>query len=106
MVQIKIYIIIRVEASWLIYPLLYITQINATQVELTCVRCSYIIERGVCFLVLAESSFSKRLAFAYLEDLQGEFNSQYGPRVDKVSRPYSFIEFGMCIMRCITRYLY
>ncbi|KAI0228164.1 Vesicle-trafficking protein SEC22b [Lamellibrachia satsuma] len=65
----------------------------------------YIIERGVCFLVLAESSFSKRLAFAYLEDLQGEFNSQYGPRVDKVSRPYSFIEFDTYMQKAKKSYL-
>ena len=55
---------------------------------------SYMIERGVCYLVLSEKSFSKRLAFSYLEDLQNEFSSQYGSRLDTVSRPYSFIEFG------------
>lgn len=53
----------------------------------------YFIERGVCFLVLTENSFSKKLAFSYLEDLQTEFTSQYGAKVDTVSRPYSFIEF-------------
>ena len=56
--------------------------------------CSYFIERGVCYLVLTEKSFSKRLAFTYLEDLQTEFSSQYGGKVDTVSRPYSFIQFG------------
>lgn len=55
---------------------------------------SYVIERGVCFLVLCEQSFSKRLAFSFLEDLQTEFTSNYGQKVDSVSRPYSFIEFG------------
>lgn len=55
---------------------------------------SYVIERGVCFLSLCEQSFSKRLAFAFLEDLQTEFTSNYGQKVDSVSRPYSFIEFG------------
>lgn len=53
----------------------------------------YLIERGICYLVLCEIGFSKRSAFAYLEELQVEFASQYGHRVDTVSRPYSFIEF-------------
>ena len=56
--------------------------------------CSYYIEDGVCFLVLCEKGFSKRLAYSYLEDLQTEFSSQYGRKVQTVSRPYSLIEFG------------
>lgn len=56
--------------------------------------CSYLIEKGVCYLVLCEGSFPKKLAFAYLEDLQAEFHEQHGKRVPTVSRPYSFIEFG------------
>lgn len=56
---------------------------------------SYLIEKGVCYLVLCEGSFPKKLAFAYLEDLQAEFHEQHGKRVPTVSRPYSFIEFGM-----------
>ena len=55
---------------------------------------SYFIERGVCYLVLCEQSFSKRLAYSFLEDLQTEFSSNYGSKVETVSRPYSFIEFG------------
>jgi hypothetical protein len=48
----------------------------------------------VCYLVLAERNYSKRLAFSYLEDLAQEFHSQYGKKVNTVTRPYSFIEFG------------
>lgn len=59
---------------------------------------SYLIEKGVCYLVLCEGSFPKKLAFAYLEDLQAEFHEQHGKRVPTVSRPYSFIEFGMTIL--------
>ena len=55
---------------------------------------SYVIEKGVCYLVLCEASFPKKLAFAYLEDLQAEFHEQHGKKVPTVSRPYSFIEFG------------
>ena len=56
--------------------------------------CSYIIEQGVCYLVLCEAAFPKKLAFAYLEDLHSEFDEQHGKKVPTVSRPYSFIEFG------------
>ena len=55
---------------------------------------SYLIENEVCYLVLAERNYSKRLAFSYLEDLAQEFHSQYGKRVNTVTRPYTFIEFG------------
>lgn len=44
--------------------------------------------------MLCEASFPKKLAFAYLEDLQAEFHEQHGKKVPTVSRPYSFIEFG------------
>lgn len=53
----------------------------------------YVMERGVCYLVLCDKAFSKRLAYTYLEDLQNEFQNQYGAKVHTVSRPYSFIEF-------------
>lgn len=65
----------------------------------------YIIERGVCFLVLCDKSFSKRLAYAYLEDLQSEFSSQFGKRVETVSRPYSFIEFDTYIQKSRKNYM-
>ena len=66
---------------------------------------SYVLERGVCYLVLCDKAFSKRLAFTYLEDLQNEFQNQYGTRVHTVSRPYSFIEFGQCsFVMCSLQY--
>ncbi|XP_046567463.1 vesicle-trafficking protein SEC22b-B-like isoform X1 [Haliotis rubra] len=65
----------------------------------------YFLERGVCYLVLCEKSFSKRLAYTYLEDLQGEFASQFGSRVETVSRPYSFIEFDTFIQKTRKSYM-
>ncbi|XP_057712876.1 vesicle-trafficking protein SEC22b-A isoform X3 [Corythoichthys intestinalis] len=38
----------------------------------------YVIADGVCYLSLCEPSFPKKMAFAYLEDLHGEFSDQYG----------------------------
>lgn len=60
---------------------------------------SYLIEYDVCYLVLCERNYSKRLAFSYLEDLAQEFHSQYGKKVHQVSRPYSFIEFDTYIQK-------
>uniref|UniRef100_A0A069DQS2 Putative synaptobrevin/vamp-like protein sec22 n=2 Tax=Triatominae TaxID=70999 RepID=A0A069DQS2_9HEMI len=59
----------------------------------------YLIEKEVCYLVLCERSFSKRLAFSYLEDIAQEFYSQYGKKVSTVTRPYIFIEFDTYIQK-------
>ncbi|KAJ6655450.1 hypothetical protein lerEdw1_005150 [Lerista edwardsae] len=67
-------------------------------------KVSYIIEKGVCYLVLCEAAFPKKLAFAYLEDLHSEFDEQHGKKVPTVSRPYSFIEFDTYIQK--TKKLY
>jgi len=55
-------------------------------------------------LALCEKSFSKRQAFAYLEELQTEFAMQYGQKLGTVSRPYSFIEFGKPVLCCYYRH--
>ncbi|XP_022107934.1 vesicle-trafficking protein SEC22b-like [Acanthaster planci] len=59
----------------------------------------YLIEVGVVYLVLCEKQYAKRLAFAYLEELQQEFYSQYSKKVSTVTRPYSFIEFDTYIQK-------
>ncbi|CAB0005796.1 unnamed protein product [Nesidiocoris tenuis] len=59
----------------------------------------YLIEKDVCYLVLCERNYSKRLAFSYLEDIAQEFASQYGKKVHTVTRPYSFIEFDTYIQK-------
>ncbi|XKL68332.1 hypothetical protein PGB90_003823 [Kerria lacca] len=64
----------------------------------------YLIEHDVCYLVLCEKSYSKRLAFSFLEDIAQEFSSQYGKRVSTVTRPYSFIEFDTYIQRAKKTY--
>lgn len=55
---------------------------------------SYLIENEVCYLVLCERNYSTRVAYSYLEDIAQEFHAQYGKRVNTVTRPYTFIEFG------------
>jgi len=59
----------------------------------------YLIENEVCYLVLCDRMYSKRLAFNYLEDLAQEFNQSYGRKVNTVTRPYAFIEFDVYIQK-------
>ncbi|XP_010731618.3 vesicle-trafficking protein SEC22b-A [Larimichthys crocea] len=65
----------------------------------------YIIAQGVCYLLLCEASFPRKMAFAYLEDLHSEFYDQYGRRVATVTRPYSFIEFDTYIQKTKKSYI-
>ncbi|XP_065565997.1 vesicle-trafficking protein SEC22b-like [Artemia franciscana] len=65
----------------------------------------YLIKDEVCYLVLSEKTFSRKLAFSYLDDLQQEFSSQYGRKVATVSRPYSFIEFDNYIQKAKKTYI-
>ncbi|NP_001153403.1 vesicle-trafficking protein SEC22b [Nasonia vitripennis] len=59
----------------------------------------YLIENGVCYLVLCEHLYSKRTVFSYLEDIAQEFHIQYGKKVNSVTRPYSFIEFDTYLQK-------
>ncbi|TMW47188.1 hypothetical protein DOY81_007728 [Sarcophaga bullata] len=59
----------------------------------------YLIENDVCYLVMCDKMYSKRLAFNYLEDLAQEFHKNYGRRVNTVTRPYAFIEFDVYIQK-------
>ncbi|OAD62469.1 Vesicle-trafficking protein SEC22b [Eufriesea mexicana] len=59
----------------------------------------YLIEHDVCYLVLCERNYSKRITYSYLEDIAQEFHSLYGKRVNTVTRPYSFIEFDTYIQK-------
>jgi vesicle transport protein SEC22 len=60
---------------------------------------SYLIENEVCYLVMCDKMFSKRLAFNFLEDISQEFNNNYGRKVNSVTRPYAFIEFDIYIQK-------
>ncbi|KDD75214.1 hypothetical protein H632_c806p0 [Helicosporidium sp. ATCC 50920] len=63
-----------------------------------------LIESGVAYLTLTESSYPKKLAFQYLEELSSEFSRLYGPQIDTTNRPYAFIKFDTFIQK--TRKLY
>jgi vesicle transport protein SEC22 len=53
------------------------------------------IELNVCYLVICDKTYPKRLAFSYLEELQREFQEKFGADVPGAARPYTFVKFGM-----------
>lgn len=59
----------------IIFPYIYAFNIYSNYFN------SYLIENEVCYLVLCERNYSKRLAYSYLEDIAQEFHSQYGKKV-------------------------
>lgn len=67
---------------------------------------SYLIENEVCYLVLCERNYSTRIAYNYLEDIAQEFHAQYGKRVNTVTRPYTFIEFGKSWIKIDIEYVF
>ncbi|KAJ6417681.1 hypothetical protein OIU84_001123 [Salix udensis] len=54
---------------------------------------NYLIGNGVCFMALCDSSYPRKLAFHYLQDLQKEFEKFDNGVVGKITRPYSFVKF-------------
>ncbi|XP_047134432.1 vesicle-trafficking protein SEC22b [Hydra vulgaris] len=65
----------------------------------------YSISNGACYLVLVDSTYSKRSAFAYLEDIQDEFFRQYGGQIPTAVRPYCFIEFDTYMQKSRKNFL-
>merc|ERR1712241_1496570 len=47
---------------------------------------------------------SKKTAYSFLDDLAGEFHSQYGHKINTATRPYSFIEFDTYIQKAKKTY--
>ncbi len=54
----------------------------------------YLLETGVCYLILSEANFPRQKAFAFLEEVHNQFTNQFSNEVYTVSRPYGFIQFG------------
>lgn len=59
----------------------------------------YIIVNDVCYLTLCEKSYPKKLTFKFLDELQKEFDIQYGAEVAAAKRPYAFIKFDTFIQK-------
>ncbi|KAM1070107.1 hypothetical protein PS2_001928 [Malus domestica] len=54
---------------------------------------NYLVEKGIAFITLCESSYPRNLAFCYLQELQKEFDKFDSSLIDKIIRPYSFVKF-------------
>ncbi|KIP07726.1 hypothetical protein PHLGIDRAFT_127492 [Phlebiopsis gigantea 11061_1 CR5-6] len=53
----------------------------------------YLIADNVVYLVIADKSYPRKLAFSYLDELSKEFALSYGAKVDNVRKPYAFVGF-------------
>ncbi|KAI3908635.1 hypothetical protein MKW92_025418 [Papaver armeniacum] len=65
----------------------------------------YLIEKGICFITLSESSYPRNLAFHYLQDLHKEIEKLDTNFLHTLSKPYSFIKFDNVIANIRRRYL-
>ncbi|KAH7839601.1 hypothetical protein Vadar_006142 [Vaccinium darrowii] len=53
----------------------------------------YMVENGVCVITLCDSSYPRKLAFCYLQDLVREFEKFDESFIKKITKPYSFVRF-------------
>jgi vesicle transport protein SEC22 len=53
----------------------------------------YCLRDNVCFMTVAEKTFSKTVVFAFLDELQKEFMSEFGHKVATETRPFAYMKF-------------
>ncbi|KAL4357772.1 hypothetical protein S245_030795 [Arachis hypogaea] len=70
-------------------------------------HCSFncLVENGVVFIVLCDSSYPRKLAFHYLQDLQKEFDKFNKTLIDNITRPYTFVKFDGIIANFSRQYI-
>ncbi|KAA0197502.1 Vesicle-trafficking protein SEC22b-B [Fasciolopsis buskii] len=59
----------------------------------------YLLDRGVCYLILTDARFNRTNAFAFLETIQTKFFAEYSSKIHTVSRPYVFLDFDSFILQ-------
>ncbi len=67
----------------------------------------YIIENNICYLVLTDKAYPKRLAFLFLEEIHGSFveelkeehGEEWQSTVETIGRQYAFIKFDRTIQK-------
>mmetsp|Transcript_3570 Transcript_3570/g.4136 ORF Transcript_3570/g.4136 Transcript_3570/m.4136 type:complete len:229 (+) Transcript_3570:49-735(+) len=67
----------------------------------------YMVRESLCYLTMTESSYPKRSAFLYLEDvadailmeLTNEFQNNWHSEIDQTARPFRFIHYDPIIQR-------
>lgn len=57
---------------------------------------SYLIVGPAIYMCICDSSYPRKLAFSYLDELSKEFQRSYGDKIDSAQRPYAFMGFGEC----------
>lgn len=45
-------------------------------------------------MCICDSSYPRKLAFSYLDELSKEFQRSYEGKIESVTRPYAFMAFG------------
>ncbi|KAK6155723.1 hypothetical protein DH2020_009971 [Rehmannia glutinosa] len=66
---------------------------------------NYMVEDGICFMVLCDSMYPRKLVFHYLQDLQEEFKKFDVGLTERIMRPYSLIKFDAIIGNIRRKYV-
>ncbi|XP_022738553.1 25.3 kDa vesicle transport protein-like [Durio zibethinus] len=66
---------------------------------------NYLVVNGIWFITLCDSSYPRKLAFHYLQDLQKEFDKFDRSLIEKITTPYSFIRFDSIIANIRKQYI-
>ena len=78
---------------------------DAVTVESGAYLLHYVQANGVCYLCICEKSYPRKLAFAYLQAVREEFESQYGGEAQKPGlRPYAFVGFESFLQKTTREY--
>ncbi|KAK1925524.1 Longin-like domain-containing protein [Papiliotrema laurentii] len=64
----------------------------------------YLIVDKVIYMCICDSSYPRKLAFSYLDELSKEFQGSYGEKIDSASRPYAFMGFDTFISKTTRLY--
>ncbi|XP_004496836.1 25.3 kDa vesicle transport protein SEC22-1 [Cicer arietinum] len=65
---------------------------------------NYLIENGVVYIVLCESTYPRTLAFHYLQDIQKEVEKFDETLLRKITNPYSFVKLDGIIANFSRQY--
>ncbi|XP_023886877.1 25.3 kDa vesicle transport protein SEC22-1 [Quercus suber] len=66
---------------------------------------NHLVDNGIIFITLCDSSYPRKLAFHYLQDLQKEFEKFDNRLIEKITRPYSFVKFDSIIGNIRRQYM-
>ncbi|OCF33515.1 vesicle transporter SEC22 [Kwoniella heveanensis CBS 569] len=64
----------------------------------------YLIVDKVIYMCICDSSYPRKLAFSYLDELSKEFQRSYEGKIDGATRPYAFMGFDTFISKTTRLY--